>query len=63
MKVVSDMESLNRFEVARIIGARALQLSLGAPPLIEVSKDMLEPLELAKIEFEKEIIPLKVLRG
>ena len=55
-------QGLNRFEVARIIGARALQLSMGAPPLIEVGKGVLEPLELAKKEFERDLIPLQVVR-
>lgn len=54
--------ALNRFEVARIIGARALQLSLGAPPLIQVAKEITEPLDLARIEFSKEAIPLRVAR-
>ena len=53
-----------RFEVARIIGARALQLSLGAPPLLKLSKEELKksPIEIAKMEFEKNVIPLTVKR-
>lgn len=53
-----------RFEIARIIGARALQLSLGAPPLLKLSKEELKksPIEIAKLEFEKDIIPLTVKR-
>lgn len=55
-------EGLTRFEVARIIGARALQLSLGAPPMVEVPKGMSDPLDLAKYEFERDAIPLAVVR-
>lgn len=55
-------EALDRFEVARIIGARALQLSFGAPPLVEVGKGMVDALELARIEFENDIVPLRVIR-
>ncbi len=55
-------DALDRFEVARIIGARALQLSFGAPPLIEVGNDIVNPIMLARMEFEKEVIPLKVVR-
>lgn len=50
---------LNNFELARLMGARALQLSLGAPPLIKA-----EPttafLDVARQEFEKGVIPLAV---
>ena len=51
-----------RFEKARIIGARALQLAYGAPPLVEVPKDVFEPLQLAQIEFDKGVIPIVVIR-
>ncbi|MEM0201435.1 MAG: DNA-directed RNA polymerase subunit K [Candidatus Micrarchaeaceae archaeon] len=51
-----------RFEKARIIGARALQLAYGAPPLIEVPKGVNEPLQLAEMEFNNGVIPIVVLR-
>jgi len=56
-------EELTRFEKARIMGARALQLAMGAPPLIELSKGQFEPFEIAKIEFEKNMIPIEVVRS
>jgi DNA-directed RNA polymerase subunit K len=49
-----------RFEKARIIGARALQIAMGAPVLIETSKT--EPLEIAMEEFEQGVIPITVKR-
>ncbi len=49
-----------RFEKARIIGARALQIAMGAPVLIETSRT--EPLEIAMEEFEKGVIPITVKR-
>ncbi len=54
-----------RFEVARIIGARALQLAVGAPPLLKLKKEELKksPVEIAKMEFEKGVIPLTVKRN
>ncbi|VVC03325.1 DNA-directed RNA polymerase subunit K [Candidatus Burarchaeum australiense] len=55
------VEDLNRFEKARLIGARALQLAMGAPPLIEV-KDLTNPVNIAFEEFDKGVIPLVVLR-
>ena len=51
---------LTRFERARIIGARALQISEGAPPLIET--DVIRPLDIAKEELDKEVIPIGVKR-
>ncbi|VVC71985.1 DNA-directed RNA polymerase subunit K [uncultured archaeon] len=53
---------LNRFEKARIIGARALQLASGAPPLIKIPKGTVSPVEVAFMEFEKDAIPLTVVR-
>jgi DNA-directed RNA polymerase subunit K len=52
-----------RFEKARIIGARALQLAYGAPPLMEVPAGVYDPLRLAELEFDKGIIPIVVLKG
>ncbi|MCL4411096.1 DNA-directed RNA polymerase subunit K [Candidatus Marsarchaeota archaeon] len=56
------MENYTKFEKARIIGARALQLAHGAPPLIKVPKEISDPLDLAEIEFEKDIIPITIIR-
>lgn len=51
-----------RFEKARIIGARALQISMGAPILIDISKDVIDPLVIAEMEYEKGVIPISVRR-
>ncbi|MBI4399174.1 DNA-directed RNA polymerase subunit K [Candidatus Micrarchaeota archaeon] len=53
---------LTRFEKARLIGARALQLANGAPPLIEVVEGLLNPVDVAFKEFGIGIIPLEILR-
>jgi DNA-directed RNA polymerase subunit K len=55
------VEDLNRFERARLIGARALQLSMGAPPLVEVS-DKTDPVKIAFAEFDSGVIPIVVIR-
>jgi DNA-directed RNA polymerase subunit K len=52
----------NRFERARIIGARALQVSLGAPILVKVPKEMIDPIRISMLEFEKGVIPITVKR-
>ncbi len=52
-----------RFEKARIIGARALQIALGAPILIHVPESIYDPLDIAMYEFEKGVIPITVRRA
>lgn len=56
-----------KYEKARIIGARALQLAMGAPLLIKMSKKDFEnikfsPIEIAKKEFEEGILPITIKR-
>ena len=51
-----------RFEKARIVGARALQLSMGAPPLIEIPSTVSNPVRVAMLEYENDAIPLTVKR-
>jgi len=53
-------EQYTRFERARIIGARALQIAKGAPITIETSSK--SPIQIAEIEFEKGTIPIDVKR-
>ncbi|MBW6452005.1 MAG: DNA-directed RNA polymerase subunit K [DPANN group archaeon] len=51
---------MNRFEKARVISARALQLSMGAPQLIKTKE--IDSITIAELEFEKDAIPITVLR-
>ena len=52
---------LTKYELARVIGARALQLASGAPPLIKPRKGS-SFIEVAEDELGKKAIPLMVLR-
>ncbi len=52
-----------RFERARILGARALQISLGAPILTDVPPTLVDPVEIAELEFAAGRIPITVRRG
>lgn len=52
-----------RFERARILGARALQISLGAPILIDAPPTLVDPVEIAELEFAADLIPITVRRG
>lgn len=57
----------SKYEKARMIGSRALQISMGAPFMIKLSPKELEeikynPVEIAKKEFEAGVIPIEVKR-
>jgi DNA-directed RNA polymerase subunit K len=54
-------EKYTRFERARIIGARALQIAMGAPVLVE-DDGRLDPLNLAIEELKAGVIPITVKR-
>ena len=54
--------TLTRFEKARIMGARALQLSYGAPSFIEIPKNATTSLEIAMEELNKRVIPIIIKR-
>lgn len=51
-----------RFERARIIGARALQIDMGAPVIINLPKGEMDPIRIAEEEFDKGVIPITVKR-
>ncbi len=60
-------EEFTRYETARILGARALQIAMNAPILIKLSKEELEKirydaLKIAEIEFESGVLPISVKR-
>ena len=58
-------ESFSKYEIARILGARALQVAMNAPLLIKLNKEELEKikydaLKIAEIEFESGVLPISV---
>ena len=61
-KVFTGPPTLTRFEKARIMGARALQLSLGAPVFIEIPKNATTSLEIAMEELNQRVIPIVIRR-
>ena len=61
-KITIGPPTLTRFEKARIMGARALQLSLGAPPFIAIPKDARISLDISMEELEKRVIPITIRR-
>ncbi len=50
----------NRYEKARILGARALQVAYGAPVLIETPQS--EPILIAAEEYDEGVLPFTVRR-
>jgi len=61
-KVTIGPPKLTRFEKARIMGARALQLSLGAPPFIPIPKTARISLDISMAELEQKVIPITIRR-
>ena len=62
------VQQLNKYEKARVVGARALQLSMGSPMLVKLTEEDLEkinynPIEIAKLELAKGVIPIDVTRA
>ena len=53
---------LTRFEKARIVGARALQIAMGAPILIEPSDTLSNPIDIALRELESGVLPITIRR-
>ncbi|MFB6150916.1 MAG: DNA-directed RNA polymerase subunit K [Haloarculaceae archaeon] len=51
----------NRYEKARIIGARALQVAYGAPVLVDT--DQSQPILIAAEEYDSGVLPFTVRRG
>ncbi len=56
-----NLNGYTRFERARIIGARALQLAMGAPPLVKTETQ--DPFEIAKQELVEDVVPIAVRRN
>jgi DNA-directed RNA polymerase subunit K len=60
-----DIIEYTKYERARMLGSRALQIAMGAPFMVKLEDaDLLRlkynPIEIAKIEFEKGLLPITV---
>ncbi len=63
------MEKMNytKYEKARLIGSRALQISMGAPFMLKLNDEELRkvkfnPIDIARLEYEKGALPITVKR-
>ena len=54
---------LTRFERARIVGARALQVSLGAPILVQLAIGVSDAIDIAIVELNERVLPMTVRRS
>ena len=54
---------LTRFEKARIVGARSLQIAMGAPPFISTEGSYRGPIEIATAELEEDALPISIRRS
>ncbi|MCK4522093.1 MAG: DNA-directed RNA polymerase subunit K [Nanoarchaeota archaeon] len=67
IKEKDEIREYNKYEKARMIGSRGLQISMGAPSLIKLNDGQLKkikynPIEIAKMEFNEGLIPITVKR-
>ncbi len=66
-EIQQSPSDFSKYEKARMVGSRALQLSMGAPFLLKLSKKDLEglqynPVRIALREFEEAVLPITVRR-
>jgi DNA-directed RNA polymerase subunit K len=59
--LTEERDKYTKYEKARIIGARALQIAMGAPVLLET--DEIDPINIAIEEFERDVVPITVKRS
>ncbi len=66
-KITEELFKYTKYEKARMIGSRALQISMGAPFLVKLSETDLEkirydPIEIAQLEFNEGVLPITIKR-
>ena len=54
---------LTRFERARIVGARSLQLAMGAPAFVSIEGAYKGPIGTAMLELEADALPISIRRS
>ena len=67
MSTTPEQKDYTKYEKARMIGSRALQLAMGAPFVVKLSSTELEkikydPLEIALLEFDEGVLPITIKR-
>ena len=57
---MKDKDTYSRYGKTRIISARALQIAQGSPVLVKVSRGVINPTEIARLEWEAGVIPIDI---
>ena len=60
-----EQKQFSKYEIARILGARSLQIAMNAPLLIKISQEGLEAikfdaLKIAEIELNSNVLPISI---
>jgi DNA-directed RNA polymerases I, II, and III subunit RPABC2 len=59
--IIVGPQKITRFEKARIVGARALQISMGAPILVDAAENT-NPIDIALSELDAGVLPITIRR-
>jgi DNA-directed RNA polymerase subunit K len=62
---IADVQNFTKYERARILGARALQLAMNAPLLLKITEEDLakvnyDVLKIAEIELDSGVLPISI---
>ena len=62
-----EIKTYTKYERARMIGSRSLQIAMGAPFLVKLNDEELRklkynPVEIAKREFNEGLLPITIRR-
>ncbi|MFX1485877.1 MAG: DNA-directed RNA polymerase subunit K [Promethearchaeota archaeon] len=62
MEIEIGPPTLTRYEKSRIIGARAIQIAMGAPIILNITEGKMDPIKVAEEELNAGVLPLMILR-
>lgn len=57
---MKEKNKYTRYEKTRIVSSRALQIAQGSPVLISTPKHVIDPTEIAKMEWDAGVIPIDI---
>lgn len=65
--MAQETEAFTKYEIARILGARALQVAMDAPILLKIPEEKLkeiryDPLKIAEMELDSKVLPISIHR-
>jgi DNA-directed RNA polymerase subunit K len=60
---MTNDSSKTRYEKTRIVSARALQISQGAPVLVKLPRGVTRPIDIAELEWDAGVIPIEIRKN